>query len=164
MVNFKSLFTENPVNDDPEKPYQFKIDTSLEERLTTWKEVFAAMLVDIAYVNMGKVRDCEMVMAASNAYRQSQDSIAEFIADRIVLDPSGSISKTELSVEFKNWFETTYGRRSAPNIKEVQAYMDKKFKKCASRKVWVGGRVNYDQDIHNGSVMLDDDIPMVGAF
>jgi P4 family phage/plasmid primase-like protien len=156
VVPFKSLFTDEPVDNDPEKPYQYKIDRSLEERLSSWKEVFASLLVDIAYKNMGKVADCEMVMAASNAYRQSQDSIAEFIGDRTVVDPSGSISKTELGVEFKNWFEATYGRRGGPNIKEVQAYMDKKFKKCATRKVWMGIRINYDQDMRS---IMDNDIP-----
>jgi hypothetical protein len=156
VVPFKSLITDDPVDNDPEKPYQYKIDRSLEERLSSWKEVFASLLVDIAYKNMGKVKDCEMVMAASNAYRQSQDSIAEFIGDRTMMDASGSISKTELGVEFKNWFEATYGRRGGPNIKEVQAYMDKKFKKCATRKVWMGVRINYDQDMRS---IMDDDIP-----
>lgn len=162
VVNFKSLFTDEPVDSDPEKPYQFKIDRSLEARLSSWKELFASLLVEITYKNMGKVGDREMVMAASNAYRQSQDSIAEFIADRAVMDVSGSISKTELSVEFKNWYEATYGRRGGPNIKEVQAYMDKKFKKCAIRKVWSGVRINYDQDMRNNNI-LDDDIPTMNG-
>jgi hypothetical protein len=150
------LFTDEPVDNDPEKPYQFKIDRSLEERLSSWKEVFAGLLVEIAYVNMGKVKDCEMVMAASNEYRKSQDCIAEFISDRTVPDVSGCISKTELSIEFKNWYDATYGRRSAPNIKEVQTYMDKKYKNCSKRKVWLGVRINYDQDARS---IMDDDIP-----
>jgi len=154
VVPFKSLFTDEPVDNDPEKPYQFKIDRNLEDRLSKWKEVFASMLVQICYRTLGKVTDCEMVLAASNAYRQSQDVIAEFIADRTIVDVSGSVSKTELSVEFKNWFETTYGRRGGPNIKEVQTYMDKKFRKCATRKVWTGVRINYDQV---GNTLVDDD-------
>jgi P4 family phage/plasmid primase-like protien len=156
VVPFKSLFTDDPVDNDPEKPYQFKIDRSLEERLSSWKEVLASLLVEIAYVNMGKVKDCEMVMAASNEYRKSQDCIAEFISDRTVADVSGCISKTELSIEFKNWYDATYGRRSAPNIKEVQTYMDKKYKNCSKRKVWLGVRINYDQDARS---IMDDDIP-----
>ena len=154
VVPFKSLFTDEPVDNDPEKPYQFKIDRNLEDRLSKWKEVFASMLVQICYRTLGKVTDCEMVLAASNAYRQSQDVIAEFIADRTIVDVSGSVSKTELSVEFKNWFETTYGRRGGPNIKEVQTYMDKKFRKCTTRKVWTGVRINYDQV---GNTLVDDD-------
>jgi P4 family phage/plasmid primase-like protien len=160
VVPFKSLFTDNPVEGDQEKPYQFKIDRNLEERLAGWKEVFASMLVEITYQRMGKVADCEMVMAASNAYRQSQDCIAEFIADRTTVDVSGSITKTELSVEFKVWYETTYGRRGGPNIKEVQAYMDKKFKKFG--KVWTGVRVVYERDMR--SEVEDNDVQEPAEF
>lgn len=154
VVPFKSLFTDNPVDNDPEKPYQFKIDRSLEERLAGWKEVLASMLVEIAFVAMGKVNDCPMVMAASNEYRQSQDCIAEFIADKVIADPSGHISKTELTTEFKIWFETTYGRRGLPDIKEVQKYMDKKFKNGGGRKGWTGARIDYDGDLRT---QIDDD-------
>jgi hypothetical protein len=142
------------VDNDPEKPYQFKIDRSLEERLAGWKEVLASMLVEIAFVAMGKVKDCPMVMAASQDYRQSQDCIAEFIADKVIADASGHISKTELSTEFKLWFETTYGRRGVPDIKEVQKYMDKKFKNGGGRKGWTGARIDYDGDLRT---QIDDD-------
>ena len=157
VVPFKSLFTDDPVDNDPEKPYQFKIDRSLEERLVGWKEVMASMLVEIAFVNMGKVKDCPMVMAASNEYRQSQDCIAEFIADKVIVDASGHISKTELTTEFKIWFESTYGRRGVPDIKEVQKYMDKKFKNGGGRKGWTGARIDYDGDLR--TQIADDNVP-----
>jgi len=157
VVPFKSLFTDNPVNDDPEKPYQFKIDHGLRDKCKGWTEVFTSMLVDIAFQTQGFVKDCDAVLAASNAYRQSQDYIAEFISDRMVADPQGSLTKTELSVEFKSWYETTYGRGS-PNIKEVQAHMDKKYKKCTKRKVWLGVRISYD--MHSAQIEEPDEIYM----
>jgi P4 family phage/plasmid primase-like protien len=153
VVPFKSLFTENPVEGDTEKPYQFKIDLSLRERCKGWAEVFAALFVDIAYETQGYVKDCDAVLAASNAYRESQDYIAEFVGDNITIDPRGSISKTELSVRYKMWYESTYGR-GAPNVKEVQAYMDKKFKK--KDKKWVG--VTFSQGSRDAAV-FDDDVP-----
>jgi len=162
VVPFKSLFTDNPVDNDPEKPYQYKIDRSLEERVGTWKESFASMLVEIAFVAMGKVQDCPMVMAASNEYRQSQDCIAEFIADKVIVDASGHISKTELSTEFKMWFETTYGRRGVPDIKEVQKYMDKKFKNGGGRKGWTGARIDYDGDLR--TQIADDNVMETSAL
>jgi P4 family phage/plasmid primase-like protien len=160
VVPFKSLFTDEPVDGDPEKPYQFKIDRSLEGRLSSWKEVLASMLVEIALVAMGKVSDCPMVMAASNEYRQSQDCIAEFIADKVIEDASGYIMKTELVSEFKTWYETTYGRRGVPDIKEVQKYMDKKFKKSqGGKKGWMGARIDYNGDL--SAQIEDDSIPNV---
>jgi P4 family phage/plasmid primase-like protien len=154
VVPFVSLFTENPVEGDTEKPYQFKIDLTLRERCKGWSEVFAALLVDIAYETQGYVKDCDAVLAASNAYRQSQDYIAEFVGDNIIPDPRGSITKTELSVRYKMWYESTYGR-GAPNVKEVQAYMDKKYKKADNKK-WVG--VTFSQGSRDANV-FDDDVP-----
>ena len=148
VIPFVSLFTENPLKDDPEKPHQFKIDVTLREKCKKWAQVFASMLVEIAYKTQGFVKDCDAVLAASNAYRQSQDYIAEFVGDRITVDPTGAISKTDLSFEFKSWYEATYGGKS-PNIKEVQAYMDKKYKKCPQRKVWIGVKISYDRQTSN---------------
>lgn len=156
VVPFKSLFTDEPVDNDPEKPYQFKIDRSLEERLGGWKETLASMLVEIAFVTMGKVKDCPMVMAASNEYRKSQDCIAEFIADKVIIVAGGQISKTELISEFKLWYDTTHGRRGVPDIKEVQKYMDKKFKNVGG-KGWTGARIDYD-GIASAQIH-DDDVP-----
>jgi phage/plasmid-associated DNA primase len=155
VVQFKSLFTETPVHNDKEKPYQFKIVKNIEERFDEWKEVFTAMLVEHAFATNGIVKDCDMVMAASNEYRESQDYISEFMSDRIVTDPNGTISKTELSVEFKAWYEATYGR-GGPNIKEVQAHMDKKFKKCNTRKVWLGVKIAYEREARTQYVEDDD--------
>jgi putative DNA primase/helicase len=145
VVNFKSRFTDNPVDDDPETPYQFLIDRSISKRMENWKEVFASMLADRAFQNKGRVPDCSEVISARDAYRKSQDCIAEFMADRIVLDVTGTISKTELNAEFKNWYENAYGRKGGPNAKDVHAEMDKKFKK--EGKIWKGVRISYESDM-----------------
>lgn len=153
VVNFKSRFTDNPVNNDSDAPYQFLIDRTISKRMETWKEVFASMLVDRAFKNKGRVPDCAEVISARDAYRQSQDCIAEFIAERIVVDVSGSIAKTELNAEFKNWYENSYGRRNSPNAKDVHAEMDKKFKNNKKGKIWVGIRISYESDMQG---MIDD--------
>ena len=162
VVPFKSLFTDNPVNDDPDKPFQFKIDLTLREKCKGWSEVFAAMLVDIAYETQGYVKDCDAVLAASNAYRQSQDYIAEYMNDRVVVDPNGQIRKTELSADFKDWYDATYGR-GAPNIKEVQAYMDKKYKKMDRGKVWLGARISRDSEMYDAHID-ETDVAGIGGF
>jgi P4 family phage/plasmid primase-like protien len=144
VVDFVSRFTENPVDNDPEFPYQYKIDRTIEERCEQWKEVFASMLVDKVFITEGRVKDCDLVLASSNAYRQSQDYIAEFIGDKVVEDPHGIITKTELTSEFTIWYQSTYGR-GGPNVKDVITYMDKKFKKCDKKKVWTGVRINYER-------------------
>lgn len=156
VVNFKSRFTDNPVDNDADAPYQFLIDRTISKRMDTWKEVFASMLIDRAFQNKGRVVDCAEVISARDAYRQSQDCIAEFIAERIVVDVAGSISKTELNAEFKGWYENSYGRRGGPNAKEVHAEMDKKFKANKKGKVWVGIRISYESDMQ--AIVDEDDV------
>ena len=144
VVDFMSLFTDNPVNGDKDRPYQFKIDTNLEEKFEIWKQVFAGLLVEKVFITDGYVKDCPIVLKASNSYRQSQDYIAEFISDKIITDTNGSITKTELTAEFSIWYQGIYGK-GGPSPKDVQAYMDKRFGKYELYKCWKGCRINYDQ-------------------
>ena len=143
-VPFESLFTENPVNGDPVKPFQFKVDKDLKDKFEEWKEVFAAMLVKIAFETDGNVKDCDIVLAASNKYRESQDYIAEFVKDKILVESSGKIKKTELNNEFRIWYESTYGR-CAVSPKEVHEFMDKKFG-AQKNQSWLGVKIRYERD------------------
>ena len=103
VVEFLSKFTENPVDDDPDQPYQFKADKKLEDKFTKWAPVMAAMLVKEAMKNKGNVEDCSMVLAKSNEYRNNQDYLAEFVKDKIVENSEGKIKKQEVYNEFKEW-------------------------------------------------------------
>jgi P4 family phage/plasmid primase-like protien len=144
VVDFMSLFTENPVSGDKDRPHQFKIDTNLDHKFEVWKQVFSGLLVEKVFVTDGYVKDCPIVLKASNSYRQSQDYIAEFISDKIMTDNNGSITKTELTAEFSIWYQGIYGK-GGPSPKDVQAYMDKRFGKYELHKCWRGCRINYDQ-------------------
>ena len=144
-VPFEALFTENPVNDDPDKPFQYLVDPSIVDKFPQWKYVFMAMLVKIAFKTGGAVSECSIVTAASKAYQESQDFIAEFIRDKIATVKDGKIKKQELNSEFTIWYMNTYGK-GAPNPKEVHAYMDKKFGKFEKNGAWLGARIKYERD------------------
>jgi P4 family phage/plasmid primase-like protien len=143
-VPFKSLFTENPVEGDKEKPYQYKLDKYIDEKFDEWKEVFAAMLVNIMFETNGVVKDCDIVMAKSNEYRQSQDYISEFIRDRITKDTIGRIKKMELNNEFSIWYMANYGGRG-PSPKDLHEYMDKEFGR-QKNQIWTGVKIKYERD------------------
>jgi len=145
LIHFMSFFTENPVTDDPDSPYQFKVDNDINKKFERWKEIFMSMLVDIAFQTKGQVFVPECVKAASNAYRESQDYIAEFIRDKIIVDKTGRIKKTELNSEFSIWYMSTYGR-GGPPPKEVHAYMDKTYGKAKANIGWSGVKIRYERD------------------
>jgi phage/plasmid-associated DNA primase len=98
---FKSVFTEKPVKNDKDKPYQFKVDKNIDEKFELWKTTFMSMLVERAFVNNGHVKDCPIVMATSEQYRQDQDHYAGFIKENIKIDPTGSIKEMELYITNK---------------------------------------------------------------
>ena len=141
---FKSLFTENPVEGDKEKPYQFKLDKYIDEKFDDWKEVFAAMLVARAFATNGIVKDCDIVMAKSNEYRQSQDYISEFVNDRVVRDVIGKIKKMELNNEFSIWHMANYGGKG-PSPKDLHEFMDKEFGR-QQNSTWSGVKIRYERD------------------
>lgn len=128
VVPFVAKFTENPVDDDDECPHQFVVDPNLMEKYPVWAETMLALLVERAYVNQGKVNDCDIVEQASLAYRERQDYLSEFITDKVVKADGYSIRKGELSNEFKQWFITNVGTKN-PKPKEIHDYMDRKFGK-----------------------------------
>jgi hypothetical protein len=93
-------------------------------------------------------------MSASNKYRQGQDHIAGFVAERIVRKDGQKIKRETLTAQFKCWFEATQGSKKAPKGVELFEYMDKKFGK-GRKDGWLNVELLYD----DGDEMdqLDDD-------
>jgi P4 family phage/plasmid primase-like protien len=138
VVDFEALFTDNPVQGDEDKPYQYKIDKSLKEKFEYWREIFASMLVDIAYKTNGNVEDVDRVMTSSNSYLDRQDFIAEFVGDKIEKCDTGCIQKDHLIREFHDWFGTHCNGR-CPNSRELIEALEKKFGKMRNN-IWRGMR------------------------
>jgi len=149
-VPFKSLFTENPIHDDPDKPYQFLLDPCIDEKFDSWKEVFMSMLVERSLITNGFVKDCSIVTARSNEYRKSQDYISEFIYDRVVRDVNGRVKKMELNNDFSMWYAANYGGRG-PGPKDLHEYMDKEFGRQRNQ-VWTGIKIRYDKNEYSDDV------------
>jgi hypothetical protein len=57
VVDFLAWFTDNIGVGNAEKPYQYKKDPNLPEKFDSWKSVFMAMLVEIAFKTKGVVKD-----------------------------------------------------------------------------------------------------------
>ena len=151
-VDFESKFCDDPKSDDPDMPYQFKMDKHLDEKLEGWAPVFMAMLVSKAYQTGGIVKICEKVRLSSNKYRNSQDYLSEFIRDKVKIVPgmndktgkAFAVKRDELNQEFKEWYTSNYDK-NVPRFQELHEYMDKKFKKVA-KGGWSGCKIIYPND------------------
>lgn len=123
---FKSVFNENPVKTDVNKPYQFKVDKNIDSKFEKWKTIFMSMLVQRAFITKGDVKECATVMAHSENYRKNQDHFSEFLKDRIMRSPEGSINDEELYETFKAWWTLFHGRQ-VPKGKQLFDYINKTF-------------------------------------
>ena len=124
ICEFMSRFVEEP---DEDEQYEFKINKKLAEKFDTWVPVMTSMLVDIAFETNGIVKDCDIVMQKSNAYREELDYVAQFVNNRVVVEEDSTIRKTDVWSEFTQWYEAQYGKKDKPKAKDLYAYMDKKF-------------------------------------
>ena len=114
VVNFLSLFTDHPVNNDPDKPYQYKRDENLKEKFKQWAPVFMAMLVEIAFQYQGSVPMCDYVKKASEYYRKREDYVASFIEDNLEPCPSNPyerLQKSQVQRAFSEWYMVEYGTK-----------------------------------------------------
>ena len=144
LCEFMSKFKENPVEDDKDEPYQFKVDKKLEEKFDDWKVPFMSKLISIARETKGNVKDCDIVMSKSNEYREGQDYLTEFINENIEVNEDGVIKKDELYQHFSAWYKEHYGR-NVPKGKEIFDFVNKKYGKC-KKKIWEGIKIMYTYD------------------
>ena len=130
VVDFRAKFTEDPVFDDPDEPYQFEVDKRLGDKFHNWKTALLSLLVERAFVTMGNVEDCEAVMSASNKYRDGQDDFSAFARERLMKiegdEDDTPLKKTPLHRAFKEWYTTNIGK-NVPKGKDLDAFMEKKY-------------------------------------
>ena len=146
ICDFMSKFVDNDEQHKDNTPYVFPKDKHLKEKLPRWAPVFMSILVDRAFKTGGIVADSEVVLAASNKYRQSQDHISAFVSEKIIQTNNNNdkIKKAELTQEFKRWFEQEQGNRKAPKGSEVIEYVNEKFSPCRNN-VWHGIKIIYQE-------------------
>jgi hypothetical protein len=104
-----------------------------------------AMLVEIVLETQGRVDPCKMIDESSLKYKEREDHIAEFIRDKIAIDPNAKgITKTEATYEFNQWFTNNYGR-GGPTTKEVHEYLDKRLGRFNVKLgIWTGVKIRYE--------------------
>lgn len=144
-IPFESRFVDNPVDNDPMYPYQFKKDMTLESKINDWTETFISILVDIAYKTNGVVKDCDKVIASSKEYRSGQDVIIKFITEKVKPCDGKKIQKGAITEEYNQWFRSNFGKRP-PKMAKLFDAMDQKYGKFETYKCWKNVELIYDDD------------------
>lgn len=128
-VDFLSKFVDEGEEHTDDTPYIFTKDKSLKDKLPLFAPIFASMLVKRAFETDGIVSDSKTVTNSSSGYRKCQDNISKFVSEFVEKtgDAKDRIKKTELTNQFKIWFERELGSRKKPKGQELYNFMDKKF-------------------------------------
>ena len=124
VIQYSSKFTDNP---DPTNNKEFKIDTELSLKFEDWKESFMSILIHYykKYLDEG-IYEPEEVLACTKEYQKDNDTIKNFIHERIEESEGAFISQTELYTDFKYWYKDSgEPMKNVPNKKNVVKYMTK---------------------------------------
>jgi len=144
MCDFESLFTEDPKQGDPHKPYQFPVDKMIDQKFDVWKTVFLAMLVERAKQTKGIVADCAMVISKSTKYRKEQDFFNEFIKSKVV-EGKGVVRQGDMVEAFTEWWKGEHGNKEkCPSSKELSRYLNRRF---GEKEEAVAGKPAYWKNI-----------------
>ncbi len=146
VCDYVSKFVDKPSADPA--AHEFKVDREMAKKFKRWVPVFAALLVKKAFETNGDVKDCEVVLASSQRYKQQQDYFTAFFDEMIVPCEKSKMSRTAVKEEFERWYTDLY-RGAAPQGKDLYDFLDKKIGKVINR-YWVGYQLNYSTE--------DDDI------
>lgn len=108
VIDFPSKFTNNPT-----KTNEFKIDTTLKQKIELWAPSFISYLI---HIYMTEYKQCDYlvepqeVMASTNQYKMENDFVTEFIIDRIIVteDSKNTIGEKTMWDQFKEWYKDIY--------------------------------------------------------
>jgi len=107
VCDFISRFVDKPSKKISD--HEFKVDKNISKHFERWRPIFTAMLIEKLKETGGLVKDCDIVMAASQTYKAKQDYFAGFYKERIMVDPTTRIKKRDVLNEFTEWYAELYG-------------------------------------------------------
>ena len=105
MVEWKAQFKEDP---DPSKPFEFKADPDIEEKLRNGADVFLSLLVDYhnRAAGTGNPEPAE-VSALTESYRRDANRIRQYVEAAIERKEGGALVLKDAYREFRMFAEET---------------------------------------------------------
>ena len=113
----------------------------MDSKLMKWREAFLSLLVHIyttQYLVNGLEPIPESVTAASNSYKESNDSFARFYAERIKKDINSKATFKEINAAYKNWSEMSSGSASRISSQDLENRLNEEFGEPRNKKHYMG--------------------------
>jgi putative DNA primase/helicase len=144
VIHFKYSFLDNP---DPTKTYQKKAKKRFKDVLLAEREGILKWLVEgaVAYLNAGNLKQPVQVLAASQQYRNSQDTVLNFKSNRLEDAPGSKISASVLYDEYVDYCDQNDLDHVGP--KSFKPLMEKLYehKRQNDRRYYLDVRIKPDK-------------------
>jgi len=169
-TDFPSAFRFEP---EEECVLQFKIDDDLSEKMENWAESFMSLLIH--YNKLYKQGHCRIppdeINEYTKEYRQSGNAFEDFMNDvyeAVDDNIDGGITMTTAFQSYTNWYHANHADKNQKNRKELQSFMDGryKFKQSGGKnKTYLGIKLrdradtveSFSSDINSTECMIDDE-------
>jgi phage/plasmid-associated DNA primase len=123
------------------KPNVFLIDRDMDSKLIKWRESFLSLLVHIyttEYLKNGLEPIPESVLAASNNYKESNDTFARFAADRIRKNINKQATFKDIYSAYKNWKEVSGSSAGSISSQDLENRLNEEFGEPINKKHYMG--------------------------
>lgn len=124
VIDFSQKFVDRPT-----KPDEQAKDKDLHEKLPTWTQALAWLLLNVYFPIYKKCKDIDeitpaIVFQSTDKYQKDTNVYIEFLTDTIDYDDAESMDKADLWGYFKHWYGSSYDGVKLPPPKKFFSYLD----------------------------------------
>lgn len=158
VIEFKSRFCDNPT-----KKNEFKIDSTIKDKIKNWRPYFLSILVHYFKIYQdeveknGKIEEPIEVKIATNKYKADNDKFNDYINESIKEDNGTFETIKNIYNNFMVWWSSNYANTRTPDIKELRKSLKLKFGE-EIEKTTKNGIKQVGFHIKLNEIMIQDDV------
>ena len=132
IIDFPSRFVDKP---DPTKPNEYQLDCRVQQKVSDWSNEFMNLLLEhyVEYRQAGVLNAPDEVLEATKQRQEANDTIGEFIKDRIVECPGAYVKIQRLYSVYREWSKEQAPSGFAPKRNELREYFETRFEFNSSK-------------------------------
>lgn len=127
VIDFSSKFTDNPT-----KPNEYKIDTTLKKQIKDWAPTFICYLIHLyntEYKTLNYLKEPTEVLACTQQYKMKNDYYTEYFIDNLEItnNINDTLSGIIIYENFKLWYKETHPQQAIkmPSKREALKELNK---------------------------------------
>ena len=129
VTPFDQQFVDNP---DPKKPWQHPLDPELRNKLSSWKQAFMWILINLYYPKykkdgLEKITP-EKVKLSTNKYKQDSNTFLEFFNQELERSEKEKLPVSVVYDLYKEWYGENYNKKIPPQKKLREFFNSNDFK------------------------------------